>query len=214
MNNRYLPIFILVFFIYSCWGGNVKYESKDIEKEVRKKRIKVEFEDGFNVDPKYRIYFVNKTKGYFSVDNEVVVVSGMDYELFVSVRISNFSYIVNTGKDEWNVRLDFLSVVDVVSYDSIYLISNEVFSYVFVTNLSFGVFLEPFRKELLFEEIFYKFFDNVALNLVYFVLTGWKEDYGYYTIKDSIIQRLIGGSTNEGISKKTNRRNIPVVGGE
>ncbi len=214
MKVYFFCLLVFVSLVSGCFGGNVRYESKDIEREVKKKKIKVSFLDGGDFDLKYRSYFQDRVRSYFSIGTETVIIEGDDYDFFVRVKVSNFLYILDAKGETYTIRLDFLVLVDVISFDGVYLLSNDTFSYTFVTNLPFEVFYRPFEKDLFLQNVFYKFFDDSALNLVYFASTGWKGDYGYYTIKDGLIQRIIGVSTNETPTKRTNKRNIPVVGGE
>lgn len=213
MRKKSFPILLsILLFLLGCWGGNVKYESQNVEKEVKRRKIKLVFENGFSIDYKYRVYFFDMVKNYFLRGTELVVVDE-GYNFVATTFISNFSDIITSYDDYYRIRLDFIAKVDVISSNGNFVMSNQIFSYTFITNSPYDTFNDPFKKTSFMEGVYNKFFEDTALNFVYFIATGWKDDYGYYTIKDSIFQRILGGSTNE-TTKRTNKRNIPIVGGE
>lgn len=211
--SRSLLVFIVVFFVISgCVGKSIKYESQDVERETKRKKIKILLE-GYDFELRYKNYFVSMLKNYFLTGTDMVVVQ--DGSDFVSkIYISNVGYIVDFQNSIYRVRMDFNAVVDVESSEGSYFISNSLFSYTVITNMSFEVFSDPFRREKFLEDAYFKFLDDSALNFVYFIATGWKENYGYYTINYNIFQRILGVKTNEEATRKTNQRNIPIIGGE
>lgn len=206
-------MFLLMAYILflGCYGKNVKFEAQKIEEKVKMSKLKFSLEN-FNIDYKYYTYFVNSLKNNFLSKSEFSVVENNE-DWFLKISLSNFSELVSRTSTNVLVRLDFISRVNMFNTDGEFVFSNSSFSYTFVSNVKFDVFNDDFLRMLFFENVYYSFFDEVALNLVSYVSKGWKENYGYYSSKDGIIQVIFGGSTNE-TTRKTNKRSIPVIGGE
>lgn len=207
---------IVSLFLLGCWGeSNVKFESGNVQEKMEKSRVKLIIKNFNLIDTKYQSYFINSIRGYFLKHTDIVV-DDENYEHLIDFEVLDFNFILVPEGASNKARFDLLGSVNITSLDNEIILSNQSFSYTSVTNIANDVLNEPFSRSIVIDSLNTKFFDNTALNFVYFVSTGWKGDYGYYTVKDGIIQRIFGGSgTNEEItSKRTNRRNIPTIGGE
>ncbi|MGC8870858.1 MAG: hypothetical protein ACP5PT_07205 [Brevinematia bacterium] len=210
---RKFCFFLLIVYslVLGCTGRNVKFESQNIEEKVKVSKLKFMVEN-FKLDSRYHTYFVNSLKNNFLSKSSFSVVEN-DEDWFLRISFSNFNELISKSRSNVVVRLDFISKVDMVNTNGEFIFSNSFFSYTLVSNVSPEIFIDEFSKNTFLENLYYKFFDEVSMNLVYYVSKGWKENYGYYSSQDGIIQAIFGGSTNES-TKKTNKRNIPVIGGE
>lgn len=212
--KRFLLVGIGVLLVTACLPKNLKYESRDIEKEVKKKRMKLIVEDGFSTELKHRIYFENMVRSYFLTETEIVIVES-SYDLLSVVTISNLSHVTVASNGNYNTRLDFLANITTTSVDGEWILSNYPFTHTYVTNVPSEVFMDPSKKDLFLEKVYSGFLSETAFNLVNVIATGWKGSYGYYSAVDGILRRVLGGTPDEkNTTKRTNRRNIPVIGGE
>lgn len=209
-------ILVVSLSLLGCWDeSNVRFESGNIEEKMEKSRVKLIIKNFNLIDTKYQSYFINSVREYF-LKNTDIVVDDENYEHLIDFEILDFNFTLVQDGNSNKARFDLTGSVSITSFDNKVILSNHSFSYTFATNIDNEVLNEPFSRSVVIDNLNIKFFDSTALNFVYFVSTGWKGDYGYYSIKDGIIQRIFGGiGTNEqGTSKRTNKRNIPIIGGE
>ncbi|MCX8029826.1 MAG: hypothetical protein N2712_07535 [Brevinematales bacterium] len=212
-NLKVLIILVVFITLIGCFGRNFKLDTFNVQEEIKKSRIKLNIVES-QMDIKQKSYFVSTIKNYFYKYTDILVVDDNSYEIIVNFYVSNLGVTLVQKVDTNIIRLDFVGSLDMFYTNSVYVFSNKSFYYTSVTNIAASVFSDLFFRNIFMEDIYNKFLNDVAFNLVYVVSTGWKGSYGYYSSKDGIIQSIFGGSTNEETTRRTNRRNIPTIGGE
>ncbi len=201
--------------LFSCGQfKNLQIEAQKVEKRTKNKYVNLVVQDEKKfLLSKYYNYLENTIKTHLISDKETkVIISQDNYDILGNVKIGNFSMIFLPPTNSiFPARVDIEIYIDTFEKNT-NILSNELLKESYLINIPNEIFIRNFERESFIDDKIFKILNDISVNISSMILKGWPENYGLYSTKDGIIERILGGTSETNKTKA--KRNIPVIGGE